>query len=64
MHHAHVTKINTEIKADVTLGHYQENGSRSVGLKQEEVKFAILSEVGLLTAKIAFQRLSFFLVFI
>lgn len=61
MHHAHVTKINTEIKADVTLWHYQGNASRSVGVKQEEVKFTILPKVGLLTVKTAFQRLSFFL---
>lgn len=30
LHRAHVTKINTEIKADVTLGRCQENGSGSV----------------------------------
>lgn len=65
LHHAHVTKINTEINADVTLGRCQENGngSRSVEVQQELVKFAILSEVCLLTAEIALQRLSFFLSF-
>lgn len=61
LHHAHVTKINTEIKENVTLGQWQENGSRSV--EQERVKFAILSKVCLLTAEIALQRLSFFLSF-
>lgn len=59
--HAHVTKINTEIKADVTLGRCQENGSRSVEVLHELVKCGILSELCLLTAEIALQRLSFFL---
>lgn len=62
-HHAHVTKINTEIKADVTLGQHRESGSRSEEVKHELVKYAILSEVCLLTAEIALQRLSFFFFF-
>lgn len=58
LHRAHVTKINTEIKADVTLGCCRGNGSRSVEVLHELSKFAILSEVCLLTAEKALQRLS------
>lgn len=57
---AHVTKINTEIEADVTLGQHRESGSGSKEVKHELVKYAILSEVCLLTAEIALQRLSSF----
>lgn len=59
LYRAHVTKINIEIKADVTLGYRLRNGSRSVEVWQQQVKFAILCQVCVLTAMIAFHRLCF-----
>lgn len=57
LHCAHVTKINIEIEADVTLGHCLRNGSRSVEVWQQKVKFAILCKVCLPTAMKTFHRL-------
>lgn len=61
LHRAHVTKINIEIEADVTLGHCLRSGSRSVEVWQQQVKFAILCKVCVLTAMITFHRLCFLL---
>lgn len=61
LYHAHVTKRNTEIEADVTVGHCRRNGSRSVKVRQQQVKFAVLCKICVLTAMIAFHRLCFHL---
>lgn len=59
LHRAHVTKINIEIEADVTLGYRWRNGSRSVEVWRQEVKFATLCKVCALTTMIAFHRLCY-----
>lgn len=58
---AHVTKINIEMEADVTSGQCLRSGSRSGEVWQQQVKFAILCKVCVLTAMITFHRLCFLL---